>query len=122
DACRGFDGNVIAPHLIVSLLQRAAESGEPHAMDRMLPFPDVASPKDDVIPVLPSLLATGDPAVVRDVGAFLSLGESAWRYGTEDVPAGAPAIAWELAACDLGYACGPASRLVLMQCAFRGNC
>jgi hypothetical protein len=122
DACRGFDGNVIAPHLIVSLLQRAAESGEPHAMARMLLFRDVASPKDDVIAVLPSLLATGDPAVVRDVGAFLSRGESAWRYGTEDVPAGAAAIAWELAACDLGYACGPASRLVLMQCAFRGSC
>ena len=60
--------------------------------------------------------------MIRDVGAFLSRGESAWRYGAEDVPAGAAAIAWELAACDLGYACGPASRLVLMQCAFLGNC
>ena len=106
----------------MDLLRRAAESGEPHAVARMLLMRDIAAPKDDVIAALPPLLATGDPAVIRDVGAFLSRGESAWRYGHEEVPAGAAAIAWELAACDLGYACGPTSRLVLAQCAFRGNC
>jgi hypothetical protein len=122
DACRGFDDRVIEPGFILELLRRAAESGEPHAIARMLLFRDVAAPKDDVLDALPSLLATGDPAVVRDVGAFLSRGVSAWRYGAEEFPAGAAAIAWELAACDLGYACGPSSRLVLAQCAFRGNC
>ena len=71
---------------------------------------------------IPALLATRDPAVVRDVGAFLSKGEAAWRFGVEEVPAPVAAIAWELAACDLGYACGPASRLVLAQCAFDRRC
>ena len=60
--------------------------------------------------------------VVRDVGAFLSRGEAVWAFGSEEVPASTAAIAWELAACDLGYACGPASRIVLAQCAFEGRC
>jgi hypothetical protein len=122
DACRGFEGRVIEPDLIVSLLQGAAASGEPHAVARMLLFRDVAAPKGEVMERLPELLATGDPAVIRDVGAFLSRGESVWRYGSEEVPAVTAAIAWELAACDLGDACGPASRLVLAQCALLGNC
>jgi hypothetical protein len=121
-ACRGFEGRVIEPDLIVSLLQRAAESGEPHAVARMLLFRDIAAPKEEVMERLPALLATGDPTVIRDVGAFLSRGESVWRYGTEEVPAGTAAIAWELAACDLGDACGPASRLALSQCALLGEC
>jgi hypothetical protein len=122
DACRGFEGGAIEPRLIVDLLGRAAASGEPHAIARMLLFRDIAAPKDEVIDALPALLATGDPAVIRDVGAFLSRGEAAWRYGHEEVPADAAAIAWELAACDLGYACGPTSRLALAQCAFIGQC
>jgi hypothetical protein len=120
--CRGFDGLAIAPTEIVALLDRAARRGEPHAVARMLLFRDIAAPKDDVIGALPMLLATRDPAVVRDVGAFLSKGESVLRLGAEEVPAPTAAIAWELAACDLGYACGPASRLMLSLCAFDGLC
>jgi hypothetical protein len=122
DACRGFEASAIEPTLIVDLLGRAAASGEPHAIARMLLFRDIAAPKDEVMDALPTLLATGDPAVIRDVGAFLSRGESAWRYGSEEFPAGTAAIAWELAACDFGYACGPTSRLALAQCAFLGQC
>jgi hypothetical protein len=120
--CRGFDGRVIEPREIVSLLTAASLGGEPHAIARMLLFRDIAAPKADVIDEIPGLLATRDPAVVRDVGAFLSKGEAVWRFGTEEVPAPTAAIAWELAACDLGYACGPASRIVLAQCAFEGRC
>jgi hypothetical protein len=120
--CRGFDGAVIEPREIVELLSAAARRGEPHAIARMLLFRDIAAPKADVMGDIPRLLQTRDPAVVRDVGAFLSKGESAWRYGAEEIPAPAAAIAWELAACDLGYACGPASRLVLSLCAFDGRC
>jgi len=120
--CRGFDGRVIEPGEIVALLNLAALGNEPHAIARMLLFRDIAASKADVIDELPALLATRDPTVVRDVGAFLSKGEAVWRFGSEEVPADAAAIAWELAACDLGYACGPASRIVLAQCAFEGRC
>lgn len=120
--CRGFDGRAIDPGEIVTLLARAAESGEPRAAARMLLFRDIAAPKSEVLAKLPALLATRDPGVVRDVGAFLSRGESAWWYGDRKFPVAAAAIAWELAACDLGYACGPASRIVLLQCAFDNRC
>jgi hypothetical protein len=122
EPCRGFDGQAIEPLRIVTLLARAAENGEPHALARMLLFRDIAAPKSEVMADIPILLATRDPAVIRDVGAFLSKGESAWRFGSEEVESSAAAIAWELAACDLGYACGPASRLMLALCAFDGRC
>ncbi len=122
DPCRGFEDGVIQPGEIVELLNAASQRGQPHAIARKLLFRDIAAPKGEVIDEIAPLLATRDPAVVRDVGAFLSKGEEVWRYGTEEVPAPAAAIAWELAACDLGYACGAASRLVLAQCAFEGRC
>jgi hypothetical protein len=120
--CRGFDGRSIDSREILALLQEAARQGEPHARARMLGFRDIAAPKSDLIAQIPSLLATGDPQVVRDVGAFLTRGEISLRYGGEDVEASSAAIAWELAACDMGYPCGPMSRLVLTACAFRGYC
>ena len=120
--CRGFDGRDIDSRQILALLQEAARQGEPHARARMLLFRDIAAPKAEVIAEVPELLATGDPVVVRDVGAFLARGEISWRYGGADVDARTAAIAWELAACDLGYPCGPMSRLVLWQCAFKGYC
>jgi hypothetical protein len=120
--CRGFVGRAIDSGEIVILLVRAADRGEPRAAARMLLFRDIAEPKSDVLAKLRALLATRDPGVVRDVGAFLSRGESVWWFGDREFPAAAAAIAWELAACDLGYACGPASRIVLLQCAFDSRC
>src|SRR5688572_24888392 len=120
--CRGLEDNVIDSRHILVLLQEAARQGEPHARARMLLFRDIAAPKSDAIAQIPELLATGDPAAVRDVGAFLSKGEVSLRFGGVSVDARTAAIAWELAACDLGYPCGPFSRLVLWQCAFKGNC
>ncbi len=120
--CRGLERSSIDPREILALLQGAAQHGEPHARARMLIFRDVGAPKSDVIGSLPDLLATGDPQVVRDVGAFLTRGEVSLRYGDEDVDAPVAAIAWELAACDMGYPCGPMSRIVLTACAYRGHC
>jgi hypothetical protein len=120
--CRGFGGRVIDSGRIFTLLQEAARMGEPHARARMLLFRDIAAPKSDVMEEIPILLATGDPQIVRDVGAFLAKGEVSLRYGSSLVDASIAVIAWELAACDLGYPCGPMSRIVLAQCAFRGYC
>jgi hypothetical protein len=120
--CRGLERYSIDPREILALLEGAAQHGEPHARAHMLIFRDVAEPKTDVIPGLPDLLATGDPQVVRDVGAFLTRGEVSMRYGEEEIGAPVAAIAWELAACDMGYPCGPMSRIVLTVCAYRGYC
>ena len=120
--CRGLERRSIEPREILALLEGAARQGEPHARARMLLFRDIAAPKSDVIPGLPDLLATGDPQTVRDVGAFLTRGEVSVRYGGQEIDAPVAAIAWELAACDMGYPCGPMSRLVLTVCAYRGHC
>ena len=120
--CRGLERQSIDPREILALLKGAAQHGEPHARARMLIFGDVGASKSGVIPSLPDLLATGDPQVVRDVGAFLTRGEVSVRYGGEEVEAPVAAVAWELAACDMGYPCGPMSRIVLTACAYRGSC
>ena len=120
--CRGFDGHSIDSREILALIQEAARQGEPHARARMLAFRDIAAPKSEMMAGIPDLLSTGDPQVVRDVGAFLTRGEVSLSYGGEDIDASSAALAWELAACDLGYPCGPMSRLVLTACAFRGYC
>ena len=120
--CRGFERLTIDSRQILALLQEAARLGEPHARARTLLFRDIAAPKSDAIAEVRDLLATADPAVVRDVGAFLARGEVSLSYGGVNVDARTVAIAWELAACDLGYPCGPMSRIVLTQCAFKGYC
>lgn len=120
--CRGLERQSIDPREILALLKGAAQHGEPHARARMLIFGDVGASKSGVIPSLPDLLSTGDPQVVRDVGAYLTRGEVSVRYGGEEVEAPIAAIAWELAACDMGYPCGPMSRIVLTACAYRGYC
>ena len=120
--CRGFEGHRIHPGEVLALLRYAADNGEPRARARMLLFRDVAAPKDAIVEELPALLASLDASVVRDVGAFLSRGEIEVRLGGDEVPASVAVLAWELAACDLGYECSPASRITLAQCAFVGSC
>lgn len=120
--CRGFEGQRIDPGEVLALLRHSAGRGEPRARARMLLFRDVAAPKDDVIGELPALLGSLEPGVVRDVGAFLARGELDVVLGGEAVDARVAAMAWELAACDLGYACGAAARITLAQCAFNHAC
>jgi hypothetical protein len=120
--CRGFEGQVIEPAAILEMLRYAARWGEPRAMARLLLLRDIAAPKDDVLPDLPWMLTSREPAIVRDVGAFLSRGEAQWPYGNEQVPTAVAAIAWELVACDLDRSCEPRSRFALAQCASLGRC
>ena len=119
--CAGFSEG-IEPRAIFELIGYAARWGEPHAIARMLLVRDIAAPKDDVLPLLPWMLSSREPSIVRDVGAFLSRGEAQWRYGDEQVPTAVAALAWELAACDLDRACHAWSRFGLSQCVFLGRC
>ena len=120
--CRGFEGVLIEPGTVLGHLERAARGGEIRAIARLLLMRDIADDKSEALSQLPALLVSTDPGVVRDVGAFLARGETYRRLGGEEVPAVVLAIAWELAACDLGYPCGPTARITLAQCAFAGSC
>ncbi len=120
--CLGFEGQRIDPGEVLALLNHSAGQGEPRARARMLLFRDVAASKEDALRELPTLLAPLEAGVVRDVGAFLARGETEVALGGDLVSARVGAIAWELAACDLGYDCGPTARITLAQCAFGGAC
>jgi hypothetical protein len=120
--CLGFGDQPIDARDVLALVAESAAMDEPRALARMLLFRDIAAPKDELLPLLQELLASRDPSVVRDVGAFLSRGETEWVFGGKAIDAHTAAIAWELAACDLGFDCGAASRLVRTQCAFSGIC
>ena len=122
--CIGFDGAPISPEKILALLQSAARDGDPRAIARTLLFRDLADSKLGTFDLVTRLLSTRDPLVIRDVGLFLTRGESLMIVGdgTATVNATSLAIAWELVACDFGMDCSSDSKLLNNLCAYQGQC
>ena len=122
--CLGFDGTPISPGYILGLIQSAARDGDPRAIARTLLFRDLAESKVGSFDVVARLLSTGDPHVIRDVGLYLTRGESTLtlRDGNTPVRATTLAVAWELVACDFGLDCGADSKLLNNLCAYQGQC
>jgi hypothetical protein len=122
--CIAFDGALILPEKILGLLQSAARDGDPRAIARTLLFRDLADSKLGTFDLVTHLLSTGDPLVIRDVGLFLTRGESSMIVGEGAAPVNATslAIAWELVACDFGMDCGSDSKLLNNLCAYQGQC
>ena len=121
--CVAFDGAPISPVLVLDLLQSAARDGDPRAIARTLLFRDLAESKAGSFEVVTRLLATGDAHVIRDVGLFLTRGESTLKLGEDRAPVRATtlAVAWELVACDFGLDCGD-SKMLANLCAWQGQC
>jgi hypothetical protein len=122
--CIAFDGAPISPEKILGLLQSAARDGDPRAIARTLLFRDLADSKQGTFDLVTRLLSTRDPLVIRDVGLFLTRGESSMMVGDGGTPVNATslAIAWELVACDFGMDCGSDSKLLNNLCAYQGQC
>jgi hypothetical protein len=122
--CIAFDGAPISPEKILGLLQSAARDGDPRAIARTLLFRDLADNKQGTFDLVTRLLSTRDPLVIRDVGLFLTRGESSMIVGNGSAPVNATslAIAWELVACDFGMDCGSDSKLLNNLCAYQGQC
>ena len=122
--CIAFDNAPISPKVVLGLLESAARDGDPRAIARTLLFRDLGESKAGSFDVVSRLLATGDPYVIRDVGLYLTRGESALILGdsTSPVRATTLAVAWELVACDFGLDCGPDSKLLNNLCAYQGQC
>jgi hypothetical protein len=122
--CLFFDGAPISPEKILGLLQSAARDGDPRALARTLLFRDLADSKQGTFDLVTRLLSTRDPLVIRDVGLFLTRGESSMIVGDSSTPVNATslAIAWELVACDFGMDCGSDSKLLNNLCAYQGQC
>jgi hypothetical protein len=122
--CIAFDSAPISPEKILGLLQSAARDGDPRALARTLLFRDLADSKQGTFDLVTSLLSTRDPLVIRDVGLFLTRGESSMIVGDRNAPVNATslAIAWELVACDFGMDCSSDSKLLNNLCAYQGQC
>jgi hypothetical protein len=122
--CLAFDGVPISPEKILGLLQSSARDGDPRAIARTLLFRDLADSKQGTFDLVTRLLSTRDPIVIRDVGLFLTRGESSMIVGDGAAPVNATslAIAWELVACDFGMDCGSDSKLLNNLCAYQGQC
>lgn len=122
--CIAFDGAPILPERILGLMQSAARDGDPRAIARTLLFRDLADSKLGTFDLVTRLLSTRDPLVIRDVGLFLTRGESSMIVGNGSVPVNATslAIAWKLVACDFGLDCGSDSKILNNLCAYQGQC
>ena len=122
--CVVFDGSPISPGYVLGLIQSAARDGDPRAIARTLLFRDLADSKVGNYDLVARLLSTGDPNVIRDVGLFLTRGESTSMLGDAvmTVRATTLAVAWELVACDFGLDCGSDSKLLNNLCAYQGQC
>ena len=122
--CAAFDTAPISPDKILALLQSAARDGDPRAIARTLLFRDLADSKAGTFDLVTRLLSSGDPYDIRDVGLFLTRGESSMMIGDGGVPVSAIslAVAWELVACDFGMDCGSDSKLLNNLCAYQSQC
>ena len=122
--CVAFDGVPISPDKVLGLLQSAARDGDPRAIARTFLFRDLADSKAGTFAVVTGLLSTADPHVIRDVGLFLTRGESSMTLGDGGAPVRATSLAtaWELVACDFGMDCGSDSKLLNHLCAYHAQC
>lgn len=122
--CVAFDNLPISPKYVLELLESAARDGDARAIARALLFRDLGESKIGNFDIVSRLLSTGDPHVIRDVGLYLTRGETALAMGDNAAPVNATtlAVAWELVACDFGLDCGADSKLLNNLCAYQGQC
>ena len=139
--CAGLEGIVSTEAEVRALLESAAAAGDPKARAQLIvrgvwdSILDPADPaqrgrlatiSDSQLDSLKTVLASGDPrALVDAIEVFsLPLGNLTLQAGPSQVPMDYAAIyaTLTLAACDLGYPCGPDSRYVLQWCAFNSQC
>jgi hypothetical protein len=123
-ACQGFENESITQDEIMNWLRNSAAQGDPRAIARTLLFRDIADDKFSQFPMVQTLLTSQDPFVIRDLGAYLTRGESSWLMGTPLAATSSriAAAAWDLAACDFGLNCTAGSRMLPQPCEMPDRC
>lgn len=138
--CKGFEGVETTMKTIRDLLERSAAAGEPKAQARLLNReiddarrdekgnPDWNKPvsiSDEQIERLKRIVVSGDPrALVDSVTVLMAWNADVHLRSPDEAPIDPQLLyhASTLAACDLGYPCGPDSPQVAGGCAFSGRC
>ena len=133
DPCAGFEEIDTTEKEIRALLEQAAATDAKAKASLLLrelegPARDGIYPpvSEKQLATIREVLASGDPrALVDIVGVFaLHLRDFSVRTGDDEAPLEYWAMhgAATLAACELGYPCGPDSRFLLEACALQGQC
>jgi hypothetical protein len=141
DQCAGIADIEVSDRDIRKLLEEAVRAGDPKARVDLLEKEiwDTARGPDGKIrpagvPVindmqiegLKVLASSGDPYAVFSALALLggSYANMSLRSGPGETPVDRQALwgASQLVACDYGYPCGSDTRLLLVACAYRGQC
>ena len=133
DPCAGFEEVQSSEREIRALLERAAATDAKAKASLLLkdlegPARDGQYPSvtDAQLATIREVLASGDPRALVDIVRLfgLHLSNFSIRTGDEEAPLEFWAMhgAATLAACELGYPCGPDSRFLLEACALEGQC
>jgi hypothetical protein len=135
DPCAGFESIESTDGDIRAMLERAAASGDAKAKATLLmkdlessarPAGMLPTVTDAQLDTFRQVIASGDPRAIVDVVAMFSFfqGNLSVRTGPDEAPLDYLAMhsAATLAACDLGYPCGPDSRFLSEACALSGQC
>jgi hypothetical protein len=134
DPCAGFEKITTTQQEVRELLEKAARAGEPKAKASLL-YRELVEPSrtelfislsDAQLDTFKQVIASGDPRAILDGVQILSgnYDNFSVRVGPNEQPLEFLAMhyAATLAACDLGYPCGPDSRFMLQECALNGQC
>jgi hypothetical protein len=136
DPCAGLEGLKATEAEIDALLQRAAQAGDAKAQARLFTrsverhmakqpsnFLEVS---DEDVAAIRRVMGSSDPNAIVDLVTALgySYGNLSLRTGPDQEPVDFMALmfASHLAACDLGYPCGPDAPWLAQACAFSNQC
>ena len=135
DPCAGFESVSVTQKEIRDLLAQSAAAGDAKGKAALLwkelqldtrAAGDPAEVTDAQLATIKEVLAARDPRALVDVINIFShhLSNLSLRVGSDQDPADYYSLhgAATLAACDLGYPCGPDARTLLQSCAFQGQC
>ena len=136
DPCAGFESVSSTQKEIMDLLQQSAAAGDPKGkamllyrelqLDTRVVHGDLVEISDAQVETIKQVLASKDPRALVDVANVFAyhLANLSLRAGPERTPVDYSAFhgAATLAACELGYPCGPDSRTLLAACALQGMC
>ena len=134
DPCAGFENITTTQKEVRDLLEQAARAGDPKAKASLL-YRELVEPSrtelfislsDAQLETFKQVIGSGDPRAILDGVQILSgnYDNFSVRVGPNEQPLEFLAMhyAATLAACDLGYPCGPDSRCMLQECALGGKC
>ena len=138
DPCAGLDGITSTDKEIRELLASAAASGDPKARAVILTL-DMREARrtpegydysrqvwlsDAQVEEVKAIMMSGDPRALVDVVELFDWLAGNQLRGPDDAPIDGMVLhyAATLAACDLGYPCGPDQIHVVQGCAVRGQC